>query len=72
MPAASGPVVIDGRMIFREQCHGIARVTIEMIRHLPPDRDREVLLLLPDHGDTRFGVEDLGGSVRLLHTTSPI
>lgn len=73
MPSTERPIVIDGRMIFQDQCHGIARVTIEFIRNLPAGREREVVLLLAE-GQTqdRFDVDDLGEHVTLEYCRSAI
>lgn len=67
-----GSVVIDGRMIFQEQCQGIARVTIEMIRNLPRDRELPVVLLLAAGRTTPFDISDLADHVTVRETTSRI
>jgi glycosyltransferase involved in cell wall biosynthesis len=65
-------IVIDGRMIHQDQCHGIARVTIEFIRNLPRERDREVVLLLAQGHSDRFDISDLGEHVTIRYCTSVI
>ena len=67
------PVVIDGRMIFQDQCHGIARVTIEFIRNLPAGGEREVVLVLAaGQQQDRFDIGDLGEHVTIEYCTSAI
>lgn len=67
------PIVIDGRMIFQDQCHGIARVTIEFIRNLPAGREREVVLLLAEgRTQDRFDISDLGEHVGIEYCRSAV
>jgi glycosyltransferase involved in cell wall biosynthesis len=65
-------IVIDGRMIFQEQCHGIARVVIELIRHLPTERDTDVTLIVAEDKPAHFDIADLSRFVKVESTTSPI
>ena len=65
-------IVIDGRMIHQDQCHGIARVTIEFIRHLPAERAREVVVLLADEHCERFDIADLGRYVTIRRCPAPV
>ena len=46
--APGATVVIDGRMIYQDQCHGIARVTIELNRNLPVERSADLVLILAE------------------------
>jgi glycosyltransferase involved in cell wall biosynthesis len=65
-------IAIDGRMIYQPQCHGIARVIIEQIRHLPPNRDVDVVLILPEGATTKFDIADLEQYVDIRTTTDSI
>jgi glycosyltransferase involved in cell wall biosynthesis len=65
-------IAIDGRMIHQDQCHGIARVTIEFIRNLPRERDRKVVLILASGHSDRFDISDLGEHVSIRYCRSAI
>lgn len=59
-------------MIYQDQCHGIARVTIELIRNLPAERSSDIVLLLARDRTTQFDIGDLEKYVRLEYCSSVI
>ena len=65
-------VAIDGRMIFQEQCHGIARVTIELIRNMPDDMAGDIFLILAEGRSTRFDLTGLPAHVEIRQTSSVV
>ena len=65
-------IVIDGRMIYRDQCHGIARVTIQQIRNMPADRNLEISLILAEGQTSRFDTSDLSRFANIHYTTSDV
>ena len=65
-------IVVDGRMIGQDQCHGIARVTIEMLRHFPAHSDIPVTLIVPTDLGGRFSLDGLPSSMDVVPCAAPV
>jgi glycosyltransferase involved in cell wall biosynthesis len=75
---ARSRIVVDGRMIGQDQCHGIARVTIEMLRHFPAPSDSPahsdipVTLIVPTDLGGRFSLDGLPDTIDVVPCSAPV
>lgn len=72
-PAGSKSIVIDGRIIFRPQCRGIARSVIGLVEQFPTSAaDGRVKMLIAGGGETPFDLDAVATRAELVETDLPV
>lgn len=67
------PIVIDGRIIFRPQCRGIARSVIGLVERFPTEAaDGSVKVLVTRGGSTPFDLAGVARRAELVETDLPV